>query len=148
MAPKKVISAPDDEDGPFGYKTVLGWGVVGVISRAPDPDTDLVGYSHRIMARPLPVNKDKEKLFNNRRLVSNRTLSLRRKLNRDISYREEYTGFRDDMIERGFAEEVDNSTEGTDEPGWYLPHFRVFHKTRHKLILPLLCESGKKTSTK
>ena len=32
LDPKEVISAPEGVDGPFGLRTELGWGLVGVIS--------------------------------------------------------------------------------------------------------------------
>ena len=35
LVPKDVITTEDAEDGPFGLKTELGWGIVGVISRLP-----------------------------------------------------------------------------------------------------------------
>ena len=52
LAPCDVINPPPgDTEGPFGQKTVLGWGIVGVISQPSDSKTDLIGYSHRIAAK-------------------------------------------------------------------------------------------------
>ena len=50
LEPTDVLSAPSDGEGPFGMKTVLGWGLVGVISKDPNPGLDAIGHSHRIMA--------------------------------------------------------------------------------------------------
>lgn len=44
---------PPDEDGPFGQRTDLGWGIVGVI----DPghiENDTIGVSHRVIALEVP----------------------------------------------------------------------------------------------
>ena len=84
---------------------------------------------------PLPFNKKKEKLFDNRQLVVNRAISLRRKLIKDSNYREEYCRFMEDMIERGYAEEVKEYGGNS----WYIPHFGVFHKTKGKLRVVFDC---------
>ena len=206
LIPKNVISAPNDGDGPFGYETVFGWGVVGVVGRPHGPNPDSLNFSHRILARPvtgseiisprrtkevvspadclralegdfidkgqdeetissadraflkimedgikvdasqhysmpLPFNNQKGRLFNNRVFVSNRTLSLQRKLDKSTSYKEEYTRFMDEMIEKGFAEEVSEPVGGAGEFGWYVPHFGVFHKTKHKLRVVFDCSA-------
>ena len=142
LQPREVISAARGSNGPFGQKTDLGWGIVGIISSPGGQDADAIGYSHRIMASqvtgsqivlrrrtkelispadclhllerdfsdqrvsgegtsvderkfldimrkntvvdstghysmPLPFNKNREKLFDNRTLVVNRAISLK-----------------------------------------------------------------------
>ena len=206
LIPGDVISATGDGNAPFGMKTPLGWGIVGVISRSSEPETDLVGHSHRVATRqvtgsqivmqnsikaivspadclkilesdfhdqkhrneegtsleersfikvmeegimvddeqysmPLPFNHNKKKLFNNKTLVANRTMSLKRKLERDSAYSQEYTQFVEDMIRKGFAEEVHDSDEVINQPAWYLPHFGVFHKTKGKIRVVFDCSA-------
>ena len=51
MEPLGVISAPAATNGPFGLKTELGWGIVGVISANTTTNTDSMGYSHGIVAK-------------------------------------------------------------------------------------------------
>ena len=90
---------------------------------------------------PLPFNQQKVKLFNNRQLVAHRMSSLRRKLDRNPAFREEYVGFMGEMVEKGFAEEVNDPVGGTDKPVWYIPHFGVFHKTKKKLRVVFDCSA-------
>ena len=56
LTPRDVIPSQDD-DGPFGLKTDLGWSIVGVRSQSecfPNPD-DHIGYSHRITTCEIPT---------------------------------------------------------------------------------------------
>ena len=193
---REVISAGGG--GPFGQRTDLGWGIVGIISKSADDDTDPIGYSHRIVVNqttgsqitlqkrskaivspadclkvlesdfpdrickgesssveerdflrimeegivvdqsdhysmPLPFNKGKENLFNNRALVINRAMALKRKMNKDPDYKREYSEFMEEMLTKGFAEEVRDPNETLNPNVWYVPHFGVFHKTKGKL---------------
>ena len=202
LNPVEVVSAPRSENGPFGMKTELGWGIVGIISPGDDEQDDPIGFSHRIITEqltgsqivlrksvkevaspsecikvlerdfmdrtqnnegssleervfiqtmdegitvdeenhysmPLPFNKNKTRLFNNKSLVLNRSMSLKRKFSRDASYRKEYTDFVEDMITRGFAEEVKDPCDGDNV--WYIPHFGVYHKTKGKLRVVFDC---------
>ena len=53
LTPRQVIAPIDD--GPFGQRTDLGWGIVGVVE--PDftnQDSDLIGVSHRAIACQVP----------------------------------------------------------------------------------------------
>ena len=50
LVPKDVISSADSDDGPFGMKTNLGWGIVGIINHSPNSVDDHIGYSHRIVS--------------------------------------------------------------------------------------------------
>ena len=202
QVPIRVISEGKTTGGPFGQETVLGWGIVGVISQTDNDSADRIGYSHRIIANqvtgsqivlqkrtkevvspadclkvleqdfsdrthkgeessfdereflrtmeseitvdasghysmPLPFNKKKGKLFNNKALVLNRAMSLKKKFVKNPSYRQEYTQFMQETIEKGFAEEV---TDATDPGGvWYIPHFGVFHKTKGKIRVVFDC---------
>ena len=54
LVPRDVVPAPEGS-GPFGQKTDLGWGIVGMI----DPnkihdDDDEIGVSHRILTCEVP----------------------------------------------------------------------------------------------
>ena len=88
---------------------------------------------------PLPFNKNKSKLFNNKTLVLSRSMSLKRKFMKNPSYKREYTEFVEDMITRGFAEEVGDQGAFDSEDVWYLPHFGVFHKTKRKMRVVFDC---------
>ena len=88
---------------------------------------------------PLPFNIRKNELFDNRKLVLQRTMSLKRKLERDPVYCAEYKEFMRDMIEKGFAEEVEASAATRCEAVWYIPHFGVYHKVKKKLRVVFDC---------
>ena len=81
---------------------------------------------------PLPFNDHKTKLFNNRNLVISRAASLKRKFLKNSAYREEYTGFMGDMINKGYAEKVEHPDSPASGQVWYIPHFGVYHKTKCK----------------
>ena len=51
LEPINILCAPSGQGGPFGMETRLGWGLVGVISKDPNPGLDAIGYSHRVMAQ-------------------------------------------------------------------------------------------------
>ena len=198
--PEKVLSGA--KGGPFGQKSILGWGIVGVINSSVSTGMDAIGCSHRIVASPesgsqiviqkriteivspaeclkvmesdfsdricneessslderaflrameeglsvdssghysmpLPFNREKGRLFNNRGLVINRAMSLKRKLMKDAGYRQEYTAFMEDMMDRSFAEE--DSDDMIKQGVWYIPHFGVFHKTKGKIRVVFDC---------
>ena len=206
LEPSKIIRAPKGKNGPFGMETVLGWGIVGIISYSANFQTDSVGLSHRILAvpdtgshiitptrikeinspqeclrlleadfrddnhneestslndrrflkimeegitvdqsgnysLPLPFNARKAELFDNQRLVMNRVISFRRKLDSDPIYRKEYCSFMNDMFERGFAEKVKESEVARREGIWYIPHFRVYHKVKKKIRVVFDCSA-------
>ena len=204
LFPREVISAPRASGGPFGMRTDLGWGIVGVIGKIESDNTDLVGVSHRVIARPatdsqivirrqvkeivspadclkllerdfldrtqheegpsvderrflhimeegvtvdskqryslpLPFNDNKKLLFDNEDLVLSRVNSLKCKMNKDSKYRAEYTEFMEEMISRGYAEEVSHPEEKSGKGVWYLPHFGVYHKMKGKLWVVFDC---------
>ena len=88
---------------------------------------------------PLPFNRHKNKLFDNRSLVVNRVLSLKRKFLKDSAYREEYTAFMTDMVSKGYAEKVERPHLKSSRSVWYIPHFGVYHKTKGKLRVVFDC---------
>ena len=47
LVPREVITSKDSSDGPFGLKTDLGWGIVGVVGQSTGPNTNALGqYSN------------------------------------------------------------------------------------------------------
>ena len=46
-------SAPESVNGPFGIRTELGWGIVGIISSGEGDCNDSVGISHRVAAEQI-----------------------------------------------------------------------------------------------
>ncbi|XP_026012239.1 uncharacterized protein LOC113014739 [Astatotilapia calliptera] len=73
---------------------------------------------------PLPF-KQRPNLPDNRRLAEIRLEHLRRRLNKDENYKNDYVAYMNDIIERGDVEEVHN--EGTQGEQWYIPHHGIYH---------------------
>ena len=88
---------------------------------------------------PLPFNQRKVELFNNRKLVMQRVWSLKKKLERDVNYCNEYKEFMRDMLDKGFAEEVEESAVTRNDKVWYIPHFGVYHKVKKKIRVVFDC---------
>ena len=85
---------------------------------------------------PLPFKKDDPTMPNNRHLAEqlSRTLSLRRKFQRNIGFHLEYTAFMDAVLSSGHAELVPQE-QLIQENGkvWYIPHHGVFHPKKGSL---------------
>ena len=52
---REVISAPRASGGPFGMRTDLGWGIVGVIDKLESDNIDSVSISHRAAVKQATV---------------------------------------------------------------------------------------------
>ena len=90
---------------------------------------------------PLPFNSRKTELFDNRDLVMNRVMSLKKRLGRDPEYKKEYCAFMKDTLDRGFAEKVQQPDVSQDGEVWYIPHFGVFHKVKKKIRVVFDCSA-------
>ena len=88
---------------------------------------------------PLPFNDNHSLLFDNRELVVGRMRTLKRKLERDPEFREEYVRFMDDMLQKGYAEKVIQAADAEGEKVWYIPHFGTYHKVKRKLRIVFDC---------
>ena len=82
---------------------------------------------------PLPL-KNNDGLPNNRKMAEQRLKSIERKFANDATFREQYKGFIDNLIEKGYATIVEED-EPEPEVGmvWYLPHHAVFHPRKKKI---------------
>ena len=75
---------------------------------------------------PLPFREENVQLPDNLQMASKRLEALKRKLCRDERLLQDYTSFMDEMLKKGYAEEVPE--EATQEGKvWYLPHHGVRH---------------------
>ena len=76
----------------------------------------------------LPI-KDTHKLFPNNRVQAERRLEyLKRRLQKDYRFQEDYVRFVEDIIQKGYAEKVPASHRSrSDGRVWYLPHHGVYH---------------------
>ncbi|XP_028517140.1 uncharacterized protein LOC110246561 [Exaiptasia diaphana] len=72
---------------------------------------------------PLPLREGNIDLPFNRKQVENRLQQLRKRLERDSKYKEDYTKFMEDMITNGYAEKAPQTTTAK----WYIPHHGVYN---------------------
>ena len=71
---------------------------------------------------------------NNRQIAEQRLQSLKRKMNKDEQYKQEYVAFLGDIFESSYAEEVPQEELGQSTGKvWYLPHHGVYHPKKKKL---------------
>ena len=56
---------------------------------------------------------------------------LKRKIDRDDDYKQEYVTFMSDMIENDFCEKV--PLFDINKPSWYIPHHGVYHRVKKKI---------------
>ncbi len=77
---------------------------------------------------PLPFRDKDPSLPNNKYVAQNRLKSLRRKLEKEATFRRHYSEFMQELIKNGHAEQVPAS-EVSAENGrlWYIPHHGVYH---------------------
>ncbi len=75
---------------------------------------------------PLPFKEDRPGLANNKSCAEHRLKCLKKRLERDKQYRNDYTTFMNETIERGDAERVPLE-ELNKSPAWYIPHHGVYH---------------------
>ncbi|XP_013856523.1 uncharacterized protein LOC106512453, partial [Austrofundulus limnaeus] len=93
----------------------------------------------------LPFNKDDIIMPNNRCIVEQRIQNLKRKFEKNKAYKEEYTAFVTDWIDKGYAEVVPHDQlEPKDGGVWYLPHHGVYHPKKRTLRVVFDCGASYK----
>ncbi len=75
---------------------------------------------------PLPFTEDRPGLANNKSCAEHRLKCLKKRLERDKQYRNDYTTFMNETIERGDTERVPLE-ELNKSPAWYIPHHGGYH---------------------
>ncbi|KAI2646661.1 NEDD4 family-interacting protein 2 [Labeo rohita] len=88
----------------------------------------------------LPFRREDITMPNNISVAMQRILGLKKKLQRNTSFREEYTNFITDAINNGYAEQVpQHQLLATKGKVWYIPHHGVYHPRKHKLRVVFDC---------
>ncbi|KAJ8369824.1 hypothetical protein SKAU_G00098520 [Synaphobranchus kaupii] len=100
LAPRHVITGGDYE--PYAIKTDLGWSIVGGTPRVARPQ--------------LPDNKQ---------LALVRLRHLKRKLEKNPKFKDDYVRFMEGIFKDGDAERAENESEKGNV--WYIPHQGVYH---------------------
>ena len=86
---------------------------------------------------PLPFRQTPS-LQNNRTMALTRLNQLKRKLERNTQYREDYLNFMEEMIKRGDAEKAVDTHSSTP---WYIPHHVVYHPCKEKIRVVFDCSA-------
>lgn len=88
----------------------------------------------------LPFKREDESMPNNFCIAKQRVLGLKRRLQKDVHFHEEYTNFLDDVISNGYAEQVPrHQLEPCEGKVWYIPHHGVYHPRKGKLRVVFDC---------
>ncbi|XP_071058619.1 uncharacterized protein [Pseudochaenichthys georgianus] len=88
----------------------------------------------------LPLRKRDVSMPNNRRVAEQRTLSLKRRFDKDVSFHADYTAFMNDILSKGYAEKVPVvDLERSDGRVWYIPHHGVYHPKKKKIRVVFDC---------
>lgn len=105
-------------------------------------DVGIQKNTHGHYEMPLPF-KYRPSLPDNKTSAMIRLNHLKRKLQRDERFKEQYVKFMEDVIEKGDAEQiVDGGSEGEK---WYIPHHGVYHaKKPDKLRVVFDCSARHK----
>ncbi|XP_038050892.1 uncharacterized protein LOC119724042 [Patiria miniata] len=95
---------------------------------------------------PVPFKRHPPCLPNNRWLAEQRLQSLARKLGKDDSLRRKYQEGIEDLLKKGYAEEVEKQEcQSEDQAIWYLPHHPVFHPMKPdklRIVFDCAAKSG------
>lgn len=81
----------------------------------------------------------REKDPDNLCVAEQRLQGLKRKFERDIKYKEEYTSFLSDMLVQGYEIVPADQLEQDDGKVWYIPHHGIHHPTKGKLRVVFDC---------
>ncbi|XP_052472158.1 uncharacterized protein LOC128028879 [Carassius gibelio] len=88
----------------------------------------------------LPFREENVIMPNNRHVAEQRALCLKRKLMKNATFKEEYTHFVSDVINKGYAEKVpENQRKGKEGKVWYVPHHGVYHAKKGTLRVVFDC---------
>lgn len=79
------------------------------------------------MPLPLRAPASGNALPNNKSQALSRLAGLRKRMLRDTKYHEDYVKFMNDVISKGYAEEVPDEELDAVGPVWYIPHHGVRH---------------------
>lgn len=92
---------------------------------------------------PLPFRRSEVDVPNNREQAVKRALWQRRKMMQDDQYRNDYVGFINEIIDKGYAEKVpEESVEAHPGKVRYIPHHGVYHpKNPEKIRLVFDCSA-------
>ncbi|XP_060753769.1 uncharacterized protein LOC132864368 [Neoarius graeffei] len=96
----------------------------------------------------LPLKNKDVKMPNNRAMTEQRALNMKKKLQRNQTFREEYVSFMNQVITKGYAVKVpDEELNRSDGKVWFIPHHAVYHPKKHKLRVVFDCGASYQGTT-
>ncbi|KAK6195425.1 hypothetical protein SNE40_000861 [Patella caerulea] len=92
---------------------------------------------------PLPFKDTFIQLPNDITYAYHRLESLKKKFERDDSYKEDYVKFMNSMLEKGYAEKVEPYCKPEDDISkvWYIPHFAIYNPKKAKTRVVYDCSA-------
>ena len=98
--------------------------------------TDQVTIKDGHYELPLPFRQDNPQMPESRQQALARLASIKRKLQTDKAFYEDYCAFMKNIIDKGYA-----SLCTDNEASWYIPHFGVYHPTKNKIRVVFDCSA-------
>lgn len=89
-----------------------------------ESNTNLVDGQYVI---PLPFKHNKVILPDNRFQAEKRLINLKRKLQKNSQFKNDYFEFMQNLINKGYAKKSVSLNNNEDSSGWYIPHHGVYH---------------------
>lgn len=93
---------------------------------------------------PLPFRTEMPELPNNKLFALRRLQGLKARLQKDQRYRQHYTTFMKELLDKGYAQPVpDNERESESKQVWYIPHHGIYHPQKpEKLRVVFDCSAS------
>ena len=83
----------------------------------------------------LPFRDEDPRMPNNRQMAERRLACLKRKLDSNPQFAQDYTAFMKSLVEEGHAEKVpEDSIRREDKKVWFIPHHGVYHPRQPRKI--------------
>ncbi|KAL0177328.1 hypothetical protein M9458_026222, partial [Cirrhinus mrigala] len=96
----------------------------------------------------LPLKNKDVKMPNNRAVAEQRALNLKKKLQRNQTFKEDYVNFMNDVISKGYAVKVPNEDlNRSDGKVWFIPHHGVYHPKKRKMRVVFDCGASYQGAT-
>ena len=135
LEPMKII--PSKEDGPYAYKTLLGWCIVGPIINT---ETERSISCHQVAVKDVtssrlaPHHFGVEKSIKDisleeisRMIAFKKLMFLKRRFLKDQKFFGDYKKFMENLLVKGYTKQSEVVLSGNT---WYIPHHGVDHSSK------------------
>ena len=90
---------------------------------------------------PLPLKSTTLQLLDNKVMAEQRLRHLKKRMEKDQEYKQDYTTFMNSIIEQGYAERVPKEEVDKTGSSWYIPHHGVYHPKKQKIRVVFDCSA-------